>query len=325
MPVGDSDFSERLLKYLKESNLLDKESSRSYIFDCPICGGKDKLYMDKSSGRSVCFRAKSEECPRSGSQPYFTLSKMTGESFVEVKKRLSGGPEQLQEKLQVFFEDSDDAPSKTPLPPLEMAEYPADSIPILKNSEPFQYLTSRGISFDQAQSLQLMYSPGMRRIIFPSIVDGKIVGWQGRAIDKVDHAYRMYNYPGPWKSRAVLFLETIKSDSVVICEGPFDAMKFLNVGSYVATMGKSISKAQLDLLFTHGVKKFFLGLDEDANDKLDEIYRHLKSYPSDEVEVFIVKVPEGREDFGDCSYEEAYQAYMNARPMNGQEILIYMD
>ena len=47
---------QKLNKYIKDLGISFKETSKSFIFNCPLCNGKDKLYVRKNDGRFRCFK-----------------------------------------------------------------------------------------------------------------------------------------------------------------------------------------------------------------------------------------------------------------------------
>jgi hypothetical protein len=105
-------------------------------------------------------------------------------------------------------------------------------------------------------------------------------------------------------------------DFAILAEGPFDALKFDYVGGNVATMGKVVTKKQLDIIKSYGIRKLYLALDADAAYEVDEIVK------SGEFETYIVKVPDSctarcravgkKSDFGECTFEECVTAFNQA-------------
>lgn len=318
-------MQEKIESFLKEFKIVpDSVNSRSYVFDCPFCDGTKKLYVSKKDGITVCFKGKNEDCPKAGSKPYFAMARLAGITYSEAKRILaSGGVKIYHDQIKVDL-DSDPIPDRDPLP---LADLPPDII-MLNNPEAIkavEYLESRGADINQLIELQTMYSPGRRRVIFMVFNDGKLVGWQGRAIGKVDKALRMDNFPGAWKSRSLMFEQNIKnSDHVILTEGPFDALKFKNVGGYVATMGKSISSSQLDIILEHGIKNIYLALDRDAYDMINNIANYLNENSHNKLNIWRLDIPENREDFGDCTYEECELAFASPIKVDGQELLIFI-
>lgn len=297
----------------------EMETSRSFIFDCPSCGGRHKLYIQKEDGRSVCFKGKSSKCPKPGSDAVYALAILAHMPMDEVKKELHGSAPQLQDYLHVSF----DAPEERKRDPLPPGTLPLD---ITMIDDPIaidglNYLLGRGLTAEVLKEQGIMYRPSVRMVIFPVIMNGILYGWQGRAIDPVPKERRMDNLPGEWKSRTVMFHGNIVGkEFVIIAEGPVSAMKFANMKNYVATMGKEISSEQMKILRESGMKRLYIALDPDAFDKIHKIRETLP-----DVECYFVEVPEGREDFGDCTYEECEAAFKSAQKITGDEIFVHLE
>jgi len=289
-----------------------QETSRSFLFDCPSCSGKKKLYVQKKDGRSACFKQGNPgQCPAPGSTAAYALSLLTNLSIKQCKEELFGDTPQITEAFDVRLEPEDSA-VRSAIEPLKPEHIPADlALPGMAEFEPgLKYLQSRGIDIPIIQKYGIGYSPNMRRVIFPVIMNKKMYGWQGRAIDKVDKAYRMYNLPGEWKAKSLMFYDSIgQSDFAILVEGPVSALKFASVGHFVASMGKEVSRAQLELLSKSGIKRLYLALDRDAFDKNDKIRYSMSALG---IECYKIPVPDHRDDFGDCTYEECEDAFKQA-------------
>jgi 5S rRNA maturation endonuclease (ribonuclease M5) len=318
-------MEDRLIEFFKNHKLDPSETSRSFVFDCPSCGGKNKLYVDRENGLTVCFKRKSDKCPKPGSKPTYALSLLTGLPFQQVKKELYDFETQLTDEIRVSFDDEVAPKLENPLKP---ASLPADIALIDEDiaKEGLAYLEGRGLNLELIKQQCIMYSPSKRRVIFPVIMGNVLYGWQGRAIDKVDKNFRMENLAGDWKAKTLMFYNNIVGkDFAIVAEGPVSALKFAAVGNYVATMGKEISRAQLDLLRKSGIKKLYLALDPDAVDKLNKIREDMDNELKGKIECFIIKTPDHREDFGDSSFEECKEAFNKAEKLQGDEIFSYIE
>ena len=302
------------------------QSSRSYIFDCPACGGDRKLYISKKDGLSVCFKGKTDRCPKPGSQVSYALSLLSGLPIDIVRREVLNFIENLADNIRVSFEEENFQIKKEEALPTVMLPIDIVFIGDRAAEDGERYLINRGFPREIQQQCGVLYSPSMRRVIFPVIMDQKLYGWQGRAIDKVSHQDRMYNVPGPWKARTLMFYENIKGkDFAIVAEGPVSAMKFAKVGNFVATMGKEISNKQLQILRESGVKKVYLAIDRDAVDKFNKIRYSLDSELSGRVECYLVPIPDNRDDFGDCTFEECESAFKKATKLDGDQVFSYIE
>ena len=316
----------RLEAFFKAHKITpEAETARSYIFDCPCCGGKNKLYIQREDGNTVCFKRKADKCPKPGSYPTYALSLISGLPYKAVKAELFDFESQLSDEINVSFNDQN---VKATAAPLQMGTLPID-ITFLGEpdaQEGTNYLLGRGLDLDLLKKQSVMYSPGRRRVIFPVIHEKVLYGWQGRAIDNVEKHLRMENLAGDWKAKTLMFYNNIiGKDFAIVAEGAVDALKFAKVGNYVATMGKEISKSQLDLLRSTGIKRLYLALDPDAVDKLHKIRETMDNALNGRIECYVVPVPEHREDFGASTYEECLDAFNKATKLDGDEIFGYIE
>lgn len=323
------EVAEKIEKFFEKHGIeANHVTSRSYIFDCPSCGGQDKLYVQKKDGKSICFKGKDHSCPKTSDSLEFVLSVVSGLDLELVKIELEQGLVQVGDSVEISFDDVKLTDQKTGLEPIAPSDLPQDILPI--SSEPAtegrQYLEKRGITLDMMKKYGMMYSPGMRRVIFPVIMDDKIYGWQGRAIDPVDKNDRMRNLPGEWKSKSLMFKDNLRnSEHVIIAEGPISALKFEKVGGFVATMGKMISQDQLDIIRKTDISKVYLALDRDAADNTAKLRDHFMIKVEPYIPCYLIEVPEHRDDFGDCSFEECEEAFKSARMVARDELFLYIE
>lgn len=307
------------LKQFFDENFLSpaNETTRSFIFNCPCCSGKEKLYIEKSSGEAVCFKQGTPMCPKNRSTAEYALHCLTHIPIKTIRDRLTSKEVVIQSDIADFREiikEKKDSKVKDLLEAgtLEMHFYPMN---VESSREGIYYLMKRGITLDMMVKYDMMYSPVFRRAIFPVIMNQKIYGWQGRAIDNVPKGDRMHNMPGPWKALTLMFYDNIVNrDFAILAEGPISALKFEKVGHFVASMGKGVSQTQLDLLRKAGIKKLYLALDRDADDKIEKIVNSMmRDGLKDRIDCYQIPIPKHRGDFGDCTYEECEQAFKDSQ------------
>jgi hypothetical protein len=116
----------------------------------------------------------------------------------------------------------------------------------------------------------------------------------------------------------VLFEDQLaKSDHVIIAEGPFSSLKFWLAGGNIATLGKEVTRLQLERIKFYRPKKVYLALDDDAIDKMRDLSKKFS------VPVYRVRVPQTaiersirehkeKADFGECTFDECLQAIRDA-------------
>jgi hypothetical protein len=329
----------KLSQYIKDLGLSYKETSQSFIFNCPLCGGKDKLYVRKSDGKFRCFRCVTEN-GFSGNAEY-ALIELTDIPLNIVKKTLYGNSQHqasfLDLKLEDFFDEEEDVneipEAKGCLPELT---WPYHCIPILHpgSRNGLDYLQRRGIPLEIADLYGIRYSPENRAVVFPVYVGTSLLGWQYRTIDKtramVDD--KVVERPKAWSSpnlpRDKVFMfsnRLINAQAAVLCEGPIDALKCHLFGNgNICAMGKSISAAHVSTLLRSGIKTVYVGLDNDAFAELDP----LMSKIGDDINLYRIQVPDvkgEKADLGSLSMEEAYKVIMASEKMRRNRLYIWVD
>ena len=326
----------KLVRYIKDLGLNYKETSRSFIFSCPCCGGKQKLYLRKEDGRFICFRCK-EENGMSGKVEY-ALVELTDLSLKEIKSALYGdslvkSTNYLDLQLTDFWTESEEEPLIDIEEPLKEMQWPYWAIDIRSRGAKLgaDYLNSRGISADLAGSYGVRYSALNRAVMFPVLSNNKLYGWQYRTIDKTRYltnnrivettkAWSSTNLP---KNKMFMFADKlVDSPHAVITEGPIDGLKADKFGGNVASMGKEIGMAQVATILRHGIKKVYSGLNPDAFAEIGPLMQKL----GNDVNVFKVNIPirKGVKDLGDLSIDEAFEVISKAEPIINGKLYIWM-
>ncbi len=318
---------EALRKLIEESGVPFRQNSVSWIFCCPLCEKKDKLYLRKVDGRFTCWICK--ETSGFQGRPEFALTKLLDMPVGQIKKLLYGDStvEHLKNYLEKpvwkdFWGEDDDefeieVEDKLPTGTCWSPDFVGpDDIAFAPGA---RYLHKRGLTIEHVNAYQIKYDPPSNRVIFPFIVEGRILGWQARYIGdllKVNpNTGREYRIPKALTTLPqgiqgvyVMFQDRLKgSEHCVLTEGPIDAIKAHLCGGNVASLGKGVSDSQLKTIAKY-VKKLYVGLDPDAG---TDIRRIVDKY-SEDFEIYLMQPPKGREDFGDCTPEEVYEAFMRA-------------
>jgi len=177
----------RLGQYIKDLGVYQKENSKSFVFDCPLCGGEDKLYIRKSDGKFKCFRCVDTN-KFSGLAPK-ALAALSGVKEETIAKELleeNLGP--LTQRIDInttplFGTDIEETPVVIPTPKeYKVVQFSYNYLQLdHPNAKPgVEYLESRGVPKDIAAQYGIRYSPYSNTIIFPIEVGGKLYGWQHR-------------------------------------------------------------------------------------------------------------------------------------------------
>lgn len=339
----DPGKAKRLAEYLVTSGLKWKSTHNSYIFDCPRCSKADKLYMFKDDGRFICFYC--AEINGFKGKAEYALSELQNVPVSEVCKELYGGEAPT---IEMFFDfqledwwSNDEIPDGIPtLDDIQVRLWGPDAIPIeaplaKKGAE---YLAGRGIDLELAKHYGIRYSGSKMRVLFPVQYQNRLFGWQGRAIGPTEFedpetgekksVPKTLTVEGLKKDKVLMFADQLDGASqVIVCEGPVDAIKChrcspdgVQPAGNVATLGKAVSRAQIDLIRYSGAKKVYLALDPDADRETMMVIEALESY----MDVHIMCVPKPYHDFGEMSLDEVAAVYRQAPKVGPSSLFLYL-
>jgi DNA primase len=188
----------------------------------------------------------------------------------------------------------------------------------IPDSNCYFYAETRGITVEMMKKFKIHGSDALKRVYFVIEENGKVIGWQGRAISEWMQPKLLSN-AGLKKGLCLYNYDNVKSArSVVITEGPIDAIKAHRHNS-VALLGKSMSNEQFLLLQSlPNLEKIYIALDPDAIDNAKDLATKLISH----FDVYMVNFP-GNTDMGDCD-EKQVDYYMSiARPYSNQTFMSF--
>jgi hypothetical protein len=303
-------------------------NSKSWILDCPRCTKRDKLYIRKKDGVFICWVCADREGFRGA--PEYALAEITGKTISELQQVLYGyeGPtaELLLDIDAGSFLDHEDEQSIPVLPTVQNnPDFRAlDSEWGLPGA---MYLSKRGIPLDLALEYGIQYWPAKQRVVFPVQSKGRLLGWQSRIITPDEYIAedgdlvkvpKALTYEGLDKSKALMFVDRITDQHAILAEGPVDALKAHLCGGNVCSMGKIVSKAQLNILKYSGIRKLYLALDPDAFEETTKLVQTL----SDDLELYDMRPEQG--DLGGLSLAEAHELYLGARRVTRATLFLYL-
>lgn len=157
----------------------------------------------------------------------------------------------------------------------------------------WDYVLSRGITKKEASQLKLHYVPYANvpiydanskyrgniggRVLIPIYGPGhKLVSWIARSIVATAKGPKYFNAPVTDLSKAFWPFVPPKTTRAVIVEGAFDSLAVRRYGhDAYSTFGKSISKVQLQVLKSWGVKEVILFWDK--RDAIKEMKRYVET------------------------------------------------
>lgn len=307
-------FQQQLEAFLRGRKLDLTHTKRSWISDCvsPSCGKKAHMYIQKSDGRSICFKCG------------------TTWSWVGLVSRIAGVSKQQAREL-IFGVGAGDVIDQALDPALfEMAgnnertsdehvTLGPDFVPVDRSDVAVSYLLSRGITNPRLiLDYDLRYQGFMNAVVFPVRRDGRIYGWQARKISPKPGELRLISHTFN-KSRFLLNYDRARTcKSLILVEGPFDCLH-VDVEDFgaVASLGKGVSQEQIKLILDSQAKDVYIGLDPDAYREVYEVFSRIGLGRK----VLRVLPPQHRKDFGESSYDEVVDSIRNAVPMTGSDYL----
>jgi len=303
----------QLKQLLTEYGYSVTENAQSIVTTCPICNRAKKLYLFLDTGYGKCMRCNTDFSPA------LLVVYITGCTWQEAFKvlgkvnKLKGSQRNQLPDLLSYKSNIKQKPQE------EIKEFkmPYDFFKLVDNHTKFpeaiEYLKKRNIRAEEIIKFDLRYSPSMKRIIIPVYTHGKCVGWQGR--DITGESELPYLSPSGFKrGSALMGLDKLnpKLDYIILSEGPFDFLKLSCYSNVVCSMGKQITKQQLQLIKNTKFKKIYLALDPDAFDLFDKIAYELKP----DKELYLMTPPEHYKDFGECNITEIKHAFKSASKYN---------
>jgi predicted RNA-binding Zn-ribbon protein involved in translation (DUF1610 family) len=325
-----------LKKLIEESGIPFKPGKKSFIFDCPRCGKKQKLWMRRSDGRFKCFYC--AEIDGFQGRPEFALRELLGLSIDELRGKLYGteiydsGEAALALELHSFWDDEEESPDLH-AGPMEPAAFPYHFYPL---THPFAkkglaYLEGRGLPLDVCAQYDLRYSPIQRRVIFPLKKDGVLYGWQARTIQPqvewYDDLGKKYTLPkiltstGAPRDRLMMFYDqAAKSEHLIVTEGPVDGLKCHMVGGATVSMGKAVSHEQARIILDHPADDVYLALDPDAAQETARLVREL----SVSKRVYLLEPARGFKDLGEMPLQGVVEQFHRAQRITAGHLFLYL-
>jgi DNA primase len=307
-----------------------KQNSVSWVFTCPKCQKKDKLYVRKSDGRFVCWVCRETESFYGRVE--YALAELVGVPIADMTRQVYDTPDQVAINLVTFsvkdfFDDDEDEVDPDALGAGTV--FPPDFFPIdaLQSVAGAEYLAGRGIPLEVAVQYGIMFCPPKQRVVFPIYDNGLLMGWQARAIFPTEYytedgkkmsVPKILSSKGIPRDRLVMFGQRLTGDTCVLTEGPVDAIKCHGFGSNVCTMGKSISEGQIRYLMRHGIKKIYLALDPDAVADAQQLARIY----SGDLQFYMVSIPPQYKDIGEMDFDSALLAIRSATPFNVAHVFL---
>lgn len=324
---------QKLRDFVTGSGLSFKENGRSFIFDCPKCGGSDKVGVLKTNGYFKCWVCAETENYKG--RPEILFSDMLVVPIRVVREQLYGlQPVSTLDPLEFgiadFFGPEDEVDVGGGELVTQVFPWHYHPIDQTLGAKGKAYMAGRGIPVEVATEYGLRYSPVERRVAFPVYAGEQLVGWQARSVgqtrfwseeeQKFIEVAKILSSDDIPRDRTLMFSNRVVGQHAVLCEGPIDAMKAHLCGGNVAAMGKAISRGQINLLRGRGVERVYLALDPDAFAETSRLVRDMS-----DMEVYYMDprtVGDGK-DLGDLSFDKVLELFRSARRVGPGSLFVY--
>jgi hypothetical protein len=267
------------LSFLTQNNIEFVTAGRFHVtkdnigINCPLCPNDTtyNLHISLRGSGWHCFRVDSHKSltPQRLIQAILKCPISYADSLVAGSEVALPGDQDFMSRLSALFEPIREEPVRAAPKGLTL---PAGFRPIadIGSGKMFiSYLKSRGFPASHVHDLFQRY--GIRgcadggqwhgRIIFPITMNKRLVTWTGRHIGGSPIRYLTLSVSDPETpalqtiKETVLWYDQLKtaSGTLVVCEGPFDALKVNHLGAdrgvhATCLFGKSITDSQRELL-----------------------------------------------------------------------------
>lgn len=273
---------------------------------CPYCGRENKMGVNLSTYRTNCFRCGEHPSPAQfvmdveGLDTYNELlNLLNNEDFKELTFR--------EEKAEL----SEEKPVYLPEGFINVKYGESQLSNTIRN-----YLRGRGFSLSALSRQGIGYcnkGPLFGYVILPFYMGGKLRYYNARKVIGTGPRYRNpdKDITGLGKEFIIFNYDALNTyKSVFVCEGAFNALTMGERG--IATMGKHISRYQLNMFIKSPCERFIILLDPDA--KSEAIKLALELVPFKRVKVVILPENKDVNEIGLSStlrlvYRTKYQCY----------------
>lgn len=259
---------------------------------CPFCGDDPSYHLgiELSSGAWGCYR----NVRHRGRAPHYLIQALAHCSQAEAKRLVEEGSEYLKVGLEVLeaelqgLEEESEEHDRTLHWPGECRKIDSSRM-----AKPYlRYLQSRG--FDQDDLLAVCKRYRLRfantgvwkqRLLIPVRLEGRMVGWTGRAIGESEIRYRAHPF-GKTIKRYLLNEDHARQggEVLVVVEGPLDTLKLDWYGAphgvvVVGLMGASWTPAQVARVVRLGerFRRTVALLDPDAESQSIDLESRLRA------------------------------------------------
>lgn len=171
------------------------------------------------------------------------------------------------------------------------------------------YLATRKLSREICEMFQVKYDPIYRQVIFPCFdINGGLLMLPKRSIDT-----KIF-YLDKEQEKPVYCLDFIVKNNIktaIVTEGPIDALTAYQYGfPAIATLG-NLSDEQIDKINGSCLENIYMMFDNDEAGK--KFATRFRKRATKRIFLTPVKLPDGKKDINDLSYQEFWNCLKNAK------------
>lgn len=267
-----------ILSYLDSKNINYKLTSgnQEATFPCPVCGGKNKFYVNVETGAFICFRG---SCDTQGGLR--DLIKLLGETEGGVNVETSEKPREIQDPEPIAIE--------------VVEEYHKILLDRYGSFEKY-FVEKRGYTLETIKKFKLGWDG--RNITIPIFDEkGNCVNFKQKPDPtRPNPAKGMFSITGRGRTRLFniqVLLGEQKPSEIIIGEGEWDTMKLTQEG-YVAvssTTGTGSFKPEW-IPYFQGVNKIYICQDNDENGAGQKGTKKIaKMFADQKITTYLVNLP----------------------------------
>lgn len=307
----NEDFKSKIYTYMvKRLSAFKYKHGWLRVPVCPYCHRENKMGVNLSLYRCNCFR-----CGEHPSPIQMVMDVEGIETYSEAFKFLNSG-----NFNELHFEDEkvELSEAKPVYLPEGFKNISFGKSQVAKSIR--NYIQKRGFTLEFASRSGIGYcdtGDNLGYLIIPYYYNGKLRYYNARKVIGNGPKYRNPNkdITGIGKEFIIFNHDALSMyNHIFICEGAFNALTMGEMG--IATMGKSISRYQMNELIRSPVKRFIILLDHDAWDKAIDLALKLVNYKKVKVILF-----EDDRDVNDLGKKEVLKKVYSTRYQSYQELI----
>lgn len=305
------EFKNRLYTYfIKRLGAYPYRNGWLRVPICPYCGREQKMGINLTTYRTNCFRCNEHPSP---AQMIMDIEGL--DTYAELLNLLKNGQ----------FTELEFKEERVELPEPKPVELP-EGFKLITQGKSYlakitrNYLKHRGFNIEELAKQGIGYCTKgdyFGYVILPFYSNGRLIYFNARLV--VGNGPRYNNPPKSVTGLGKEFLIFNEDalglyNQVYICEGVFNA---LTIGERaIATMGKAVSRVQVNKLIKSPVKRFIFLLDPDAKKQAISLALKLVNFKS----VKVVYLPEGK-DANDIGRKEVMKLVWRTRYQSYSDLI----